>query len=138
MKVEKGSDQYLDLQPHVEGTKFHWSARNYRTSEIQKGRVILPKHLSCRTSALRRITRSLITYYSLMFFIAYAFKGQVHGFAGRVKSVNHSSCRASTKLKYFCPLADSSAQNFKGGLCAYVISTNILCDGPFMFYPNRT
>ena len=26
-----------------------------------------------------------ITYYSLMFFIAYAFKGQVHVFAGQVK-----------------------------------------------------
>ena len=25
-------------------------------------------------------------------------------FAGRVKIVSHSSCRASTKLKYFCPL----------------------------------
>ena len=28
---------------------------------------------------------SHITYYFLMFFIAYAFKGQVHVFAGRVK-----------------------------------------------------
>ena len=26
-----------------------------------------------------------------MFFIAYAIKGQVHGFAGRVKMVSHSS-----------------------------------------------
>ena len=43
---------------------------------------------SCRTSALERITRgSHITYYSLMFFIAYAFKGQVHVFAGRVNIV---------------------------------------------------
>ena len=25
-------------------------------------------------------------------------------FAGQVKIVNHSSCRTSTKLKYFCPL----------------------------------
>ena len=37
-----------------------------------------------------------------MFFIAYAFK--VHVFAGRVKIVSHSSCRASAILKYFCPL----------------------------------
>ena len=36
-----------------------------------------------RTSALGRITQgSHIAYYSLMFFIAYAFKGQVHVFAG--------------------------------------------------------
>ena len=27
-----------------------------------------------------------------MFFIAYAFKGQVHVFAGRVKIVSHLSC----------------------------------------------
>ena len=41
---------------------------------------------SCRMSALERITQgSHITYYSLMFFIAYAFKGQVHVFAGPVK-----------------------------------------------------
>ena len=39
-----------------------------------------------------------------MFFITYAFKGQVHVFAGRVKIVSHSSCRTSTILKYFCPL----------------------------------
>ena len=39
-------------------------------------------------SALERITRgSHITYYSLMFFIAYTFIGQVHDivFAGQVK-----------------------------------------------------
>ena len=39
-----------------------------------------------------------------MFFIAYAFKGQVHVFAGRVKIVSHLSCRTSAILKYFCPL----------------------------------
>ena len=39
-----------------------------------------------------------------MFFIEYAFKGQVHVFAGRVKIVSHSSCRTSVILKYFCPL----------------------------------
>ena len=47
---------------------------------------------------------SHITYYSLMFSIAYAFKGQVHVFAGRAKIVSHSSCRTSAILKYFCPL----------------------------------
>ena len=55
--------------------------------------------------ALGRITRgSHITYYSLMFFIAYAFKGQVHVFAGQVKIVSHLSFRTSAILKYFCPL----------------------------------
>ena len=52
----------------------------------------------------RVITRgSHITYYTLMFFIAYAFKGQVHMFAGRVNIVSHSSCRTCTVLKYVCP-----------------------------------
>ena len=46
---------------------------------------------------------SHVTYYSLMFFIKYAFKGQV--FARRVKIVSHSSCRTCAILKYFCPLA---------------------------------
>ena len=45
-----------------------------------------------------------MTYYSLMFFIAYAFKGHVHAFAGRVKVESHSSCRTSAIFKYFCPL----------------------------------
>ena len=39
-----------------------------------------------------------------MFFIAYAFKGQVHVFAGRVKIVSHSSCSITAILKYFYPL----------------------------------
>ena len=47
---------------------------------------------------------SHITYYSLMFSIAYSFKGQVHVFAGQVKIVIHSSCRTRAILKYFCPL----------------------------------
>ena len=40
-----------------------------------------------------------------MFFITYAFKGQVHVVAGPVKIVSHSSCRTSAILKYFCPLS---------------------------------
>ena len=47
---------------------------------------------------------SHITYYSFMFSIAYAFKGQVHMFSGRVKIVSHTICRTSAILKYFCPL----------------------------------
>ena len=39
-----------------------------------------------------------------MFFIAYAFKGHVHAFAGLVKVVSHSSCRTRAIFKYFCPL----------------------------------
>ena len=51
------------------------------------------------------ITRgSHIVFNSLLFFIAYTFKGQVHVFAGRVKTVSHSSCRTSAILKYSCPL----------------------------------
>ena len=54
-----------------------------------------------------KITQGIhITYYSLMFFIAYTFKGQVHMFAGRVKIVSHSSARTTAILKYFCPLQD--------------------------------
>ena len=73
-----------------------------RTSAILK--YFGPLVVSCRTSALGRITRvSHISYYSLMFFIAYAFKGQVHVFAGQVKIESRSSCRTSAILKYFCP-----------------------------------
>ena len=55
--------------------------------------------------------------YSLMFFIAYAFKGQVHVFAGRVKIVSHSSCRTSSILKYFCPLVSSALDLYWIGSC---------------------
>ena len=70
----------------------------------RQGRVIIPKALITRpfrTNALERITcGSHITYYSLMFFIAYTFKGQVHVFAGRVtRPAGHVKC-----LNYFCPL----------------------------------
>ena len=44
-----------------------------------------------------------ITYYYLMFFIAYAFKGQAHVFAGRVKIVSYSSTRTSIILQSFVP-----------------------------------
>ena len=44
-----------------------------------------------------------MTYYSLMFFIAYTFKGQVHVFA---VSENCKSLvlQESAIFKYFCPL----------------------------------
>ena len=47
-----------------------------------------------------------------MFFIAYAFKGQVHVFAEQVKIVSHLSCRTSAILKYFCPLVRLSWKQF--------------------------
>ena len=103
------------------GQKLHSSPRNYewnleRTSNSSQsthpvGRVY-------RTSALGRITwGSLITYSSLMFFIAYAFNGHVHTFAGRVKVVSHSSCRTSAILEYFCPLVNLLNSAFWGWLC---------------------
>ena len=42
-----------------------------------------------------------MSYYSLMLFIVYPFKGKVHVFVGRVKIVSHSSRRTSAILKYF-------------------------------------
>ena len=93
---------------HNRGQKFHLSARNYewnleRTSNSSQS--TRPVGQEYRTSAFERITQgSRITYYSLMFFIAHAFKGHVHVFAGRVKVVSHSSCRTSAISKYFCPL----------------------------------
>ena len=81
------------------GQKFHSSTHDYewnleRTSNSSQS----------TRPALRRITRgSHIAYYSLMFFIEYTFKGQVQVFAGRVKIVNHSSCRTNAILNIFVP-----------------------------------
>ena len=57
-----------------------------------------------------------------MFFIADAFKGQVHKFAGRVKIVSHQSCRTSAVFKYF--LSPVDPQNRVGW--DFVIVSNIL------------
>ena len=48
-----------------------------------------------------RATKVRLYYSFIMIFIAYAFEGPVHVFAGRVKIVSHSSCRTSALLKYF-------------------------------------
>ena len=56
------------------------------------------------SSEIGRVGNHNITFYSLIFFIAYIFKGQVHVFARQVKIVSHSPCRTSATLKYFCPL----------------------------------
>ena len=69
------------------------------TSEILKGRVILPIALVLKDECFgKNYSRKL--YYILLpyVFIVYAFKGQVHVFAGRVKIVSHSSCRTSAIL----------------------------------------
>ena len=42
-----------------------------------------------------------MTHYSLMFFIAYTFKGKVHVFTEWVKIVSHSSCRTCAIFKIF-------------------------------------
>ena len=69
---------------------------------------------NCRTMALGRITRgSHIPYYSIMFLIAYTFKGQVHVFTGFVKIVSHSSCRTSAIVKYFVPCEVCYNETFK-------------------------
>ena len=41
-----------------------------------------------------------------MFFIAYAFKREMHVFAGQVKIVSYSSSRTSAILKYFLSPGD--------------------------------
>ena len=84
------------------GQKFHLFALNYECTLERTSN-------SSQSIALGKITSgSHITYYSLMFCIAYAFKGQVHVFKGRVKSVSHLSCRMRAILKYFCPLVHTS------------------------------
>ena len=52
----------------------------------------------------QQFTAGADIFLNYSFFIAYAFKGQVHVFAGRVKIVSHMSCRTSAILKFFCPL----------------------------------
>ena len=97
--IRQSPQKLADLNPHNLIPVRDKSTRRpiVITIEILKGRVILPE-------CFGRFTRgSHITYYSLMFFIAYDFKGQVHVFAGLVKVVSHSSCRTSAILKYFVP-----------------------------------
>ena len=87
---------------NISGQKFHLSAHKVKS---RKDKQFFPKHSSCRMSALGGITcGSRITYYSLMILIAYAFKGHVHAFTGRMKVLSHSSCRTSAIFKCFCPL----------------------------------
>ena len=84
------------------GQKFHSSAHTYewnleRTSNSSQstrpiGRVLW-----------KELLEDVIFHITLLCsLLHYAFKGQVHVFAGRVKIVSHSSCR--TIFKYFVPL----------------------------------
>ena len=66
-----------------------------------------------------------------MFSISYAFKGQVHVFAGRVNIVSHSSCRTSAILKYFCPLLPMTASSVS------IVEARI-CKKGEIFNKNRT
>ena len=73
----------------MHGTKFHLSARYYEWNL----EMTFPKHSSCRTSALGRITQgSHITHYILL------------KVCRTSEIVSHSSCRTSAIVKYFCPL----------------------------------
>ena len=84
-----GSNYNISIFIQAQGAKISLVCSKLRVKS-RKDEKFFPKHSSSR------ITRgSHITYYNLMFFIAYAFKGQVHVFAGRVKIVSHSSCRTS-------------------------------------------
>ena len=68
-----------------------------------------------------------------MFIIAYAFKGQVYVFAGRVIIVSYLSCRESAILKYLCPLMRQVTQaeiflSSVGAQCfTCMVSSFILC-----------
>ena len=70
-----------------------------------------------------------------MFFIAYAFKGQVHAFAGRVKIVSHSSCRTSAIFKYFVPWNICSRQHFQDKNNGRIIKSFITNDQAFPCSP---
>ena len=69
-----------------------------------------------------------------MFFIAYAFKGHVHAFAGRVKVVSHSSCRTSAIFKFFCLLIMLSI--FMVSIISFAL-TLYLIETPFKAYASK-
>ena len=70
-----------------------------------------------------------------MFFIAYAFKGQLHAFAGRVKIVSHSSCRTSAILKYFLSLEGTALFIHVEGLFIYHKQLTLIL--PVFFIPEN-
>ena len=85
------------------GQKFHLSARNYEWNLERTSNSYQSNHPTGRV-LWEELRGSHITCYSLMFFIAYTFKGQVHVlFAGQVKIVSHSSCRLVQYWNIFVP-----------------------------------
>ena len=101
--LSEGLSQISNILKSGRGQKFHLSAPNY---EWNLERTSNSSH---RTRPTGRNGKNYLrkSYYILLpyVFIGYAFKGQVHVFAGRVKIVSHSSCRKSAILKYFCSLS---------------------------------
>ena len=80
------------------GQKFHSSASNYEWN-LEK-----TSNSSQSTHPVGRVLwKELLEEVILHITLAYALKGQVHVFAGRVKVVSHSSCRTSAILKFFVP-----------------------------------
>ena len=67
----------------MQGTKILFVRSQLRVKS-RKDEQFFPKHSSYRTSASGRITLEevILHNYSVMFFIAYPFKGQEHVFAG--------------------------------------------------------
>ena len=120
---------HSQMQLHMisRGQKFHSFACNYewileRTSNSSQSTHPVGRVWSCRTGALGKITlKSYYVLYYLMFFIAYAFKGQVNVFAGWVKIVSHSSCRTSAILKYFCPLISIWSYPLSLSICSHML-----------------
>ena len=84
------------------GTKFHLSTRNYYCTLERMSNYCQSTHPTGQVP-WEELLEEVILHIT-MFFIVYAFKGQVHMFAERVEIVSHSSRRTSAILKYFCPL----------------------------------
>ena len=86
---------------YCQGTKFHLSTQNYEWNLERTG------NSSQSTLLWKELLEEVnITYYSLMSFIVYAFKRQVHVFAGRVKIVSHSGPAGQVQYLNFCPLIE--------------------------------
>ena len=87
----------------LRGQKFHLSARNYEWNLERTSNSSQSTHPTGRVLWEELPEGSHITYYSLLFFIAITFKGQVHVFTGQMNIVSHLSCRTNAILKYFVP-----------------------------------
>ena len=83
----------MGIFSHIREQKFHLSAHIKLRVKSRKDEYFFPKQ--------GRNTRRYIAYYPLIFFIAHAFKGHMHVFAGQVKIVSHSSCRTNCNIEIF-------------------------------------